>query len=211
MVDQCSPVFNDCANFFKKPRFDKLLAYWLLDNIMRWSGDLAIITGRYVSEEESTVIELWARARTGESVLLRVQGMRPWIEITPSGSGITEGNIESVRELENVVEITESETKWTYLGMKPVWKVYVSQPYAVPKLRNELQSWTILSGDIPFVNRFFLDGDLSMHVSVEGNVVESPHPVDICLEIVLEDVKNCQPFPAPFKVLSFDLGRMIIP
>ena len=176
---------------------------------MRWSGDLAIITGRYVSEEESTVIELWARARTGESVLLRVKGMRPWIEITPSGAGIIEGNIESVRELENVVEITESQTKWTYLGMKPVWKVYVSQPFAVPKLRNELQSWTILSGDIPFVNRFFLDGDLSMHVSVDGTVVESPHPVDICLEVELDEVENCQPFPAPFKILSFDLETSI--
>ena len=123
---------------------------------MRWSGDLAIITGRYVSEGDLTIIELWARARSGESVLMRVKGLRPWFEITPSGIGITEGNIESVRQMENVVEVTESTTKWTNLGMKPVWKVYVTQPFAVPKLRKDLQSWTILSGDIPFVNRFFL-------------------------------------------------------
>ena len=176
---------------------------------MRWSGDLAIITGRYVSEGDLTIIELWARARSGESVLMRVKGLRPWFEITPSGIGITEGNIESVRKMENVVEVTESTTKWTNLGMKPVWKVYVTQPFAVPKLRKDLQSWTILSGDIPFVNRFFLDGDLSMHVTVNGEQIETEHPVDICIEVNLEDVKNCQPFSAPFKVMSFDLETSI--
>ena len=45
---------------------------------MRWSGDVAIITGRYVSRDDSTVMELWSRARTGESVLLRVNGVKPW-------------------------------------------------------------------------------------------------------------------------------------
>ena len=52
---------------------------------MRWSGDVAIITGRYVSEGESTIMELWSRARSGESVLLRVHGVKPWFEITPHG------------------------------------------------------------------------------------------------------------------------------
>jgi len=176
---------------------------------MRWSGDLAIITGRYVSEDESTIIELWARAKSGESVLMRVKGLRPWFEITPSGIGITEGDISAVSQMENVVEVSESETKWTYLGNKPVWKVYVNQPFNVPKLRKELHSWTILSGDIPFVNRFFLDGDFSMHVSVEGEIVDSDHPVDVCIELGLDDVKNCQPFPAPFKIMSFDLETSI--
>ena len=100
--------------------------------------------------------------------------------------------------------------KWTYLGVKPVWKVYVTQPFMVPRLRDSLKGrWTILSGDIPFVNRFFLDGDLSMHVSVDGEIGESEHPVDICLEITMDDVSNCAPFPAPFKVLSFDLETSI--
>ena len=135
---------------------------------MRWSGDVAIITGRYSSIDDSTVMELWSRARSGESVLLRVHGVRPWFEITPNGRWEgTDEHPSLPNDFEEVVEISEPVMKWTDLGIKPVWKVYVRQPFMVPKLRKELDGrWTVLSGDIPFVNRFFLDGDLSMHVSV---------------------------------------------
>ena len=59
---------------------------------MRWSGDVAIITGRYVSEGDSTIMELWSRARSGESVLLRVHGIKPWFEITPHGRWESDDN-----------------------------------------------------------------------------------------------------------------------
>ena len=185
---------------------------------MRWSGDVAIITGRYTSNDDSTVMELWARARSSESVLLRVHGIKPWFEITPHGrwnesEALAEKVAEDLEQVlghEEVREIEGPEMKWTDLGIKPVWKVYVTQPFMVPKMRQELVGrWTILSGDIPFINRFFLDGDLSMHVSVDGKVVESDHPVDICLEITMDDVSHCEPFPAPFKIFSFDLETSI--
>ena len=178
---------------------------------MRWSGDVAIITGRYSSIDDSTVMELWSRARSGESVLLRVHGVRPWFEITPNGRWEENDEYPSLpNDFEEVVEISEPVMKWTDLGMKPVWKVYVSQPFMVPKLRKELDGrWTVLSGDIPFVNRFFLDGDLSMHVSVEGEVGQTDHPVDVCLELTMDDVSHCEPFPAPFKIFSFDLETSI--
>ena len=35
------------------------------------------------------------------------------------------------------------------------------------------QSWMIYSGDIPFVNRLFLDNDIGMHLAVEGHIVDS--------------------------------------
>jgi len=178
---------------------------------MRWSGDVAIITGRYSSIDDSTVMELWSRARSGESVLLRVHGVRPWFEITPNGRWEESDEQPSLPDyFEEVVDISEPEMKWTDLGMKPVWKVYVNQPFMVPKLRKELSGqWTILSGDIPFVNRFFLDGDLSMHVSVDGEVGQTDHPVDVCLELTMDDVSHCDPFPAPFKIFSFDLETSI--
>ena len=178
---------------------------------MRWSGDVAIITGRYSSIEDSTVMELWSRARSGESVLLRVHGVKPWFEITPNGRW-AEGDEPPTLpdDFEEVVEISEPVMKWTDLGIKPVWKVYVSQPFMVPKLRKDLSGrWTVLSGDIPFVNRFFLDGDLSMHVSVDGEVGQTEHPVDVCLELTMDDVSHCEPFPAPFKIFSFDLETSI--
>jgi len=191
--------------------FDKLLSYWLSQGNMRWQGEVAIINGRYVSLEDSTILELWARASTGESVLLRVKGVRPWFEITPNGKWDVNSQYPSLPDnFEEVVEISEPVMKWTYLGNKPVWKVYVTQPFVVPRMRQELSGkWTILSGDIPFVNRFFLDGDLSMHVAVEGEVVKTDHPVDICLEVTMSEVSDCKPFPAPFCVLSFDLETSI--
>jgi len=178
---------------------------------MRWSGDVAIITGRYSSIDDSTVMELWSRARSGESVLLRVHGVRAWFEVTPNGRWVEGDEPPSLPEhFEEVVEISEPVMKWTDLGIKPVWKVYVSQPFMVPKLRKELSGrWTVLSGDIPFVNRFFLDGDLSMHVSVDGEVGQTEHPVDVCLELTMDDVSHCEPFPAPFKIFSFDLETSI--
>ena len=104
---------------------------------MRWSGDVAIITGRYSSLGDSTVMELWARARTGESVLLRVHGVKPWFEITPNGrwneseesAEKVAGNLEQVLGHEEVREIEGPEMKLTDLGVKPVWKVFVGQPF----------------------------------------------------------------------------------
>ena len=91
--------------------------------IMRWSGDVAIITGRYVSEGDSTIMELWSRARSGESVLLRVHGIKPWFEITPNGRWEGEHNTPPLpKEHDEITEITGPEMKWTYLGEKPVWK-----------------------------------------------------------------------------------------
>ena len=179
---------------------------------MRWSGDVAIITGRYASLDDSTVMELWSRARTGESVLLRIHGVKPWFEITPNGrwDESRELDLGQVTDFEEVKGIEGPVMKWTDLGIKPVWKVFVAQPFMVPKIRQELSGkWTILSGDIPFVNRFFLDGDFSMHVSVDGEISDSEHPVDICLEISMDDVSQCEPFPAPFKIFSFDLETSI--
>ena len=66
-------------------QFATLLDIDLLSLNMRWSGDVGIITGRYVSHDDSTEIELWSRARNGESVLLRVTGVEPWFEVTPNG------------------------------------------------------------------------------------------------------------------------------
>ncbi len=41
-------------------------------------------------------------------------------------------------DYEEITEITGPEMKWTYLGIKPVWKVYAAQPFMVPKLRESL-------------------------------------------------------------------------
>ena len=84
---------------------------------MRWKGDVAIITGRYLSADESTIMELWSRARNGQSVLLRVHGVRPWFEITPHGRWKDGENHPNLPETyEEITEVKGPEIKWTYLG-----------------------------------------------------------------------------------------------
>tara|TARA_B100000035_G_scaffold149946_1_gene127786 strand:+ start:6098 stop:8680 length:2583 start_codon:yes stop_codon:yes gene_type:complete len=175
---------------------------------------------------------------TGESVCLLVHGLRPTFEIAPIGSwdmnedtpSFVEDRLAHVRAMEHVVDVAGPVMKWTQLGERPVWTVEVEQPFHVPSLRKVLKarSWQIFSGDIPFVNRFFLDGDVGMHVAFKGDVVdrraeEGPltkpevieaggagrYGVDCTLRCEVEDVVSTEPFQVPFTVFSFDLETSI--
>ena len=55
---------------------------------MRWVGEVCIVSGSYQavpSTPPSTTIELWCRARDGFSVVVLVDGLRPFFEISPLG------------------------------------------------------------------------------------------------------------------------------
>ena len=182
---------------------------------MVWRGDVGIITTRIDSDGDENLIELWGRSRENESVLLRIHGMQPWFEVCPPGRW--DGDFSSLEErlqvLENheeITHITGPVEKWTDLGYKPVWKAHVTKPFVVPGLRRELSGrWYILSGDIPFANRFFLDGDFSIHISVKAEETYSENGIDIVADITLDDVEQCQGFPVPWKIFSFDLETSI--
>ena len=142
------------------------------------NGRMGIVSGRYRSLSSSghdetspeTVVELFGRTDDGRSVCLLVHGLRPTFEIAPIGTwevekgvpAFIEDRLVHVRAMEHVQNITGPVVKWTQLGERPVWTVEVEQPFHVPSLRKVLKtrSWQIFSGDIPFVNRFFLDGDV---------------------------------------------------
>ena len=207
---------------------------------------MGIVSGRYRSSQTVlngksqplTVVELFGRMDTGESVCLLVHGLRPTFEIAPIGSwdmnedtpSFVEDRLAHVRAMEHVVDVAGPVMKWTQLGERPVWTVEVEQPFHVPSLRKVLKarSWQIFSGDIPFVNRFFLDGDVGMHVAFKGDEVdrraeEGPltkpevieaggagrYGVDCTLRCEVEDVVSTEPFQVPFTVFSFDLETSI--
>ena len=109
---------------------------------MRWKGEMCIVSGSYQSVDSkppTTTVELWCRAREGHSVVLLVEGLRPFLEIAlpgrPRDAVEAESGLEFVGEMEEVVSIGEPVEKWTPLGMKPHWRVEVTQPYVVPRLR----------------------------------------------------------------------------
>ena len=209
-------------------------------------GRMGIVSGRYRSTQTVvdgepqplTVVELFGRTDTGESMCLLVHGLRPTFEIAPIGTWDMDGELPSfvldrlasVQAMEHVVSVTGPVVKWTQLGERPVWTVEVEQPFNVPSLRKVLKtrSWQIFSGDIPFVNRFFLDGDVGMHVAFSGTVVDrrsddgpttkpevveaggaGRYGVDCTLRCDASDIVSTEPFQVPYTVFSFDLETSI--
>ena len=148
---------------------------------MRWEGEMCIVSGSYqavASTPPRTTVELWCRAREGHSVVVLVQGLKPFLEIAlpgkPREAEAAALSLDLVREMSEVTGIGEPVDKWTPMGVKPHWRVDVEQPYVVPRLRKRLladNDWEVTSADILFVQRLLLDLDLGPHVRVAGEVL----------------------------------------
>ena len=214
---------------------------------MRFEGRMGVVSGRYHSvdglngsKSSSTVLELFGRSERGESLCVLVHGLRPTFEISPLMAW-TEGmeipghviqRLANVRKMDDVIDVTGPEMKLTDLGQRPIWTVTVRQPFVVPSLRKALskQSWQIYSGDIPFLNRLFLDQGIGMHLAVQGEVIDrrehqdedasllaavrsaggaGRYSVDCTVVCALADIQASEPFPVPYKVFSFDLETSI--
>ena len=205
-----------------------------------WTGRLGVIATRYRSLGEgpssATVVEVFGRAESGESLCVLVHGLRPHIEVAPIGrwsSGLDvpqalQEAASSIAGREQVRAVHEPVLKWTDLGWKPVWRIEVLQPHMVPELRRQLAgAWSIYAADIPFANRLLLDLDLGMHVQVQAEVLDRKGPddlaearvraaggggrysVDLTLSCSVEQVAPSDPFPVPLRLLSFDLETSI--
>ena len=213
---------------------------------MQFDGRLGIISGRYHSldgsgtDDHQTILEVFGRCEDGRSICLLVKGVQPSFEITPltawqEGQEIPQSvldRLKLIKEKEDVVEITGPVMKLTDLGMRPIWQVTTRQPYVVPNLRKSLakQSWGIYSGDIPFLNRLFLDSNLSMHIHAKGEVIDTidtpnnnqeqtvkvraaggagRYSVDVTVACNINQLSATEAFQVPFKVFSFDLETSI--
>lgn len=208
----------------------------------RWSGRFGILTVRYRSlgegDASATVLEVFGRAESGESLCLLVHGLRPHIEVGPIGrwsNGLDvpaslQEAAERLATKDDVRSVTGPQLKWTDLGWKPVWTVEVLQPHLVPDLRRTLSgAWSLFAADVPFANRLLLDLDLGMHVHVNAEVVDrrdevdeesaatlvsnagggGRYSVDLTLRCDAEQLLPADPFPVPLRVLSFDLETSI--
>jgi DNA polymerase I len=214
---------------------------------MQFDGRLGIISGRYHSidaenkaQQPRTIIEVFGRCEDGRSICLLISGMVPTFEITPlsawkEGQEVPQHFLDKLERLEtneDIRSISGPVMKLTDLGMRPIWSVTARQPFVVPGLRKSLekQSWQIFAGDIPFLNRLFLDNGLSMHIKACGDIIDSRdiigedsesrkkviqaggagrYAVDITVSCKVEDLSDSDPFQVPFKVFSFDLETSI--
>ena len=146
---------------------------------MQWEEEMCIVHGDNRSAGDKppkTVVELWCRARSGYSVTLLVQGLRPYLVVTqpgrPQPADEAKSALEFLGSMDEVVKITPLGDLWTDKGEKPHWKVEVTQPYTVPRLRKRIQDlWDVSSADILFVQRLLLDCDLGPHILARGEVL----------------------------------------
>ena len=146
---------------------------------MQWEEEMCIISGDNRAVEgkpHRTTVELWCRPRAGHSVTLLVEGLRPYMVVAlpgrPRPASEATSRLDFLKGMDEVVAITPLGDKWTPLGDKPHWRVEVTQPYAVPRMRKRIEdSWEVTSADILFFQRLLLDCDLGPHILARGEVL----------------------------------------
>ena len=201
--------------------------------------EVAVVGISYRGIAGSTVVEVFGRTSEGLSVVLLVHGMRPWLEVSRPGppQPINTVEIERLRGVKHVVDVQGPVDKLTEQGVKPVWRLYVEQPFLVPRVRDALDGrWLTYSSDIVFGQRLLLDRNLGLHIGVKGELIAATseaaahigtkppldeeealllagasgrYPSDLVVRSDLTDLYHVEPFIAPLTTLSFDLETSI--
>ena len=103
---------------------------------MQREEEMCIVSGSYQSGEgkpHRTTVELWCRTRSGHSVTLLVNGLRPYVVIAlpgkPRPASEADSALDYLRSKDWAVDVTPIGNKWTPDGEKPHWKVEVPQPW----------------------------------------------------------------------------------
>jgi len=178
---------------------------------MQWEEEMCIVAGSYQSNEgktHKTTVELWCRSKSGHSVTLLVEGLRPYLVVAQPGRPQPASEAEPMLEFLNskdwAVNVTSIGNKWTKDGEKPHWKVEVPQPWMItngPNIRKSLKGlgWEVSSADILFERRLLLDYDLGPHILARGEVLWAGEraPTDVRDEITGDHIT------ATDKILDF--------
>ena len=178
---------------------------------MQWEEEMCIVAGSYQSNEgktHKTTVELWCRSKSGHSVTLLVEGLRPYLVVAQPGRPQPASEAEPMLEFLNskdwAVNVTPIGNKWTKDGEKPHWKVEVPQPWMItngPNIRKSLKGlgWEVSSADILFERRLLLDYDLGPHILARGEVLWAGEraPTDVRDEVTGDHIT------ATDKILDF--------
>ena len=178
---------------------------------MQWEEEMCIVAGSYQSNEgktHKTTVELWCRSKSGHSVTLLVEGLRPYLVVAQPGRPQPTSEADSMLEFLNskdwAVNVTPIGNKWTKDGEKPHWKVEVPQPWMItngPNIRKSLKGlgWEVSSADILFERRLLLDYDLGPHILARGEVLWAGEraPTDVRDEVTGDHIT------ATDKILDF--------
>ena len=150
---------------------------------MQWEEERCIVSGDNRAWEDKgeprTVIELWCRSKKGHSILLLVNGLSPFVEISDPRTNETNDDfsisIDAVSDIKTVHGSPEPiGLKLSQDGVvRPHYRVYIRDTRFVRSVRKTLKEygWTVTSADIPFVQRLLLDLDLGPHIIARGEIL----------------------------------------
>ena len=165
--------------------------------------DLRLISSSFQQDGDESVIELYGRARTGESVTVLVPGFKPYFFIVDP-----DPSLENLLPKEEGIESATPDRLLYKSEMHDVLKVVFSDPRKLAEWKNRIRRTNrILAGDIPHHHRFFYDQDMGACIRVTGHPVEREYRTDAVIE--MESFENIEPFDPGLRMLSFDIENSI--
>ncbi len=120
----------------------------------------------------------------------------------------THGIVDELRQDQEIKRLEDAKL-WVDGGERHCKKVVCTHPWEVPKYRNRyVKNRTVLAADIPFVQRFIYDLDLSSTVIAEGVEVNNKnYTTDRVIEV--KKLSSAEYLNPELKYLSFDLENSL--
>ena len=165
--------------------------------------DVRLVSSSFAQKDESGIIELFGRCRTGESITILSKGFMPYFYVVDPSEGLAEKLAEEkeVHSVETGRQLYRSERQ-------DVLKITFSDPWKVSEWRNRLRrAYVILSGDISHNHRFMYDLDMGACIRVTGEPCDGEYLTDIVIE--MGSFENIDPFDPGLRFLSFDIENSV--
>ncbi len=165
---------------------------------------IRILAGSYRSVDDGVRIELFCKDEEGRSVTLLYDGFRPYFHLIDPPKKLIE-YLENEDDIKNIEDIE----LWFEDEVRTAKKVICTYPWRVPDHRKKCSgSCKVLAADIPFVQRFIFDLDLSSTVKVEGiSVDDETYTTDRVIKV--ESFENTDPLNIDLTYLSFDIENSL--
>ncbi|HEV2520166.1 MAG TPA: family B DNA polymerase [Thermoplasmata archaeon] len=179
------------------------------------SFELFLLGGSYQTDEAGVVLELFGRSRSGEAVVARYYGFRPYFDLVEP----TAADLARLKGDAEVLDVQPGST-WIDGKERPRVRVTIRFPFRVPEYRDRYrrsgEEHSVLACDIPFFHRFLYDKGLGLTVRFEGDAeppeIASKYTVARVVRISTDgdrDIRPSEPFRPPLTVLAFDIENAI--
>ncbi len=163
-----------------------------------------IISGSYRRSEDGVEIELFGKTVEKRSITLLYEDFDPYFQLVEPPEDV-------IKELENDDEIKKIVDKelWIDGETKECKEVVCTYPWKVPGYRKKFKKrCEVLAADIPFVQRFIYDLDLTSTVKVQGRIIDdADYTTDEVIEV--SKFQKDDPKKPELSILSLDIENSL--